>query len=215
MVQTFLCHVETTKKDMVEEGLFLLPEIEQKKIMCIKNEKQKILSLASKLLLQKILKEQGYTLLDCIPQKNGKPEILQAENFHFNISHSGEYVLLAVSSLPIGADIEQIRNHLPKGLHRILSKEEEKMLKCLPEQEKLSFFFQLWTRKESYVKCLGERIFTKPFLLSMVDGRGVCDQYKNCFFHSYHLKGYAISLCSVDKQFPFVMEEIPFAELFF
>ena len=214
MVRTFLCYVGQTGEDMVEQGLFLLPEIEQKKIMCIKNEKQKKLSLASKLLLQKILKEQGYTLLDCISQKNGKPEILQAENFHFNISHSGEYVLLAVSSAPVGADIEWIREGMPKSLRGILSEEEREMLECAEEQKKTSLFFQLWTQKESYVKCLGGRIFAKPFLLSMVEKGRISNQYEDCFFHTYLLEGYAISVCSFQQDFAPSMEQVDFASLF-
>lgn len=215
MVQTFLCYVGNVDEDMIKKGLSLLPVIEKEKIMCIRSEKQKRLSLASKLLLQKKLKERGHTLLDCVSQKNGKPKILKDENFHFNVSHSGEYVLLAVSPLPVGADIEQIRESLPKGLQRILSEEEMKILECLSEQEKNSFFFQLWTRKESYVKCLGQRIFTNPFLLSMVEKGILCNRYKDCFFHSYDLEGYSISLCSFDKIFSSAVNQMSFYDLLF
>lgn len=65
--------------------------------------------IIGKLVLQYILKENGYsiTLIDNISyQKIGKPFI--SEEVDFNISHSGNYVVCVFStSLKVGVDIEK------------------------------------------------------------------------------------------------------------
>jgi len=39
----------------------------------------------------------------------GKPSIFGLEGIHFNISHSHDYVVCGISSLPIGIDVEAVR----------------------------------------------------------------------------------------------------------
>lgn len=86
--------------------------------------------------------------------EKGKP---YAENLdvHFNISHSGEYVVCAVASSPIGIDIEKIRDINLKILERICSKRE---LLYFSEEPKLNQFFEMWTAKEAQAKLLGDGI---------------------------------------------------------
>ena len=73
------------------------------------------------------------------------------ENVHFNVSHAGDYVACAVSSRPVGIDIEQ---HVPRDflLFQTLWSEEEKRRYPLQETEA---FYALWTAKESYGKYKG------------------------------------------------------------
>ncbi|WMJ80657.1 hypothetical protein RBU49_17930 [Clostridium sp. MB40-C1] len=40
----------------------------------------------------------------------GKPYVEKIKNFHFNISHSGEYVAVAISKQKVGIDIEKVKN---------------------------------------------------------------------------------------------------------
>ncbi len=39
----------------------------------------------------------------------GKPYLNGYPNYYFNISHSGEFVVCAISNNPVGIDIEQIK----------------------------------------------------------------------------------------------------------
>ena len=73
------------------------------------------------------------------------------EDVHFNVSHAGDYVACAVSSRPVGIDIEQ---HVPRDflLFETLWSEEEKRRYPLLEAEA---FYALWTAKESYGKYKG------------------------------------------------------------
>lgn len=73
------------------------------------------------------------------------------EDVHFNVSHAGDYVACAVSSRPVGIDIEQ---HVPRDflLFQTLWSEEEKRQYALQDAET---FYALWTAKESYGKYKG------------------------------------------------------------
>ena len=41
--------------------------------------------------------------------QNGKPRLLKYLNFFYNISHSGDYAICAVSDSEVGVDIQKIR----------------------------------------------------------------------------------------------------------
>ena len=79
----------------------------------------------------------------------GKP---QAENVHFNLSHSGNLVICAVGGKAVGCDIEKIEKE-PEGVaERFFHRNEAEYLQKFPEPERSAMFFRLWTWKESYVK---------------------------------------------------------------
>ncbi len=92
--------------------------------------------------------------------KYGKPSIDCAENFCFNMSHSGKWVVTAYGSSQVGADVELIRS----GRASIAKS-------CFTEAEKIYIFkngvegsdekfTRLWTLKESYIKYLGTGMST-------------------------------------------------------
>ncbi len=105
--------------------------------------------------------------------EKGKPYYTDYPEWHFNISHSAEWVVMAFSDKEIGIDIEEIRKinyHLAK---RFFSPEENENLNKRDEPEKLNYFFDLWTLKESYLKYLGRGLTKalKSFTIHDIDGR--------------------------------------------
>ena len=94
-----------------------------------------------------------YGITDIQINREGKPYIENCP-YHFNLSHSGDFLLLAVGECPVGADIEKITRILPKTLKQYFSQEEQ----TLVEKEGKKTFFEFWTKKESYVKYTGEGI---------------------------------------------------------
>lgn len=93
-----------------------------------------------------------------LKNKNGKPYVNNINNFHYNISHSGSWVVLATSPYEIGVDIEEITEHseLLHNLDFILSETEHVFLKNTCEEQCMSdIFIQIWTMKESYLKYKG------------------------------------------------------------
>jgi 4'-phosphopantetheinyl transferase len=76
-------------------------------------------------------------------------------NIHFNISHAGEWVLCAISNTEIGIDIELIQP-IDLDIAKYYFSEVEYMdLQRKEGAEKVSYFFDLWTLKESYIKARG------------------------------------------------------------
>lgn len=90
----------------------------------------------------------------------GKPVILNSSDpaIHYNLTHSHSMALVAVSTHPVGVDIEYIDPTLPledMAIH-IMSPQEWKLFQQLPQQNKIHAFYYCWTRKEAYVKALGK-----------------------------------------------------------
>jgi 4'-phosphopantetheinyl transferase len=91
----------------------------------------------------------------------GKPTISAEQNqasLYFNLSHSTEMVVLAVSRFKdIGIDVECVRKprRIAAIAQRYFSKNEAAQLLNLPEDQQQSRFYDLWTLKEAYVKACG------------------------------------------------------------
>lgn len=94
---------------------------------------------------------------------HGKPE-LKDSDVHFNTSHSGEYAVFALTRLgAIGVDIEEIRRNVDRSdaiAQRHFAPGEQQQLNAVPESERTDAFFQLWTRKEAFVKARGDGLFS-------------------------------------------------------
>lgn len=94
----------------------------------------------------------------------GKPR-LQGGGPHFNLSHSGQIALIAVSRhAPVGVDVEQ-RHRLGDldGMARlVMSRSEVAAFRQLPEFRRGAAFLRLWTRKEAALKAEGSGLLTDP-----------------------------------------------------
>ena len=93
---------------------------------------------------------------------NGKPaleKISSAAAFRFNMSRSGDLALYAVTRyVEIGVDLEGV-GRLPDAeqiVERFFSPAERATFHSLPSDQKLHAFFNCWTRKEAYLKALGD-----------------------------------------------------------
>lgn len=92
----------------------------------------------------------------------GKPELaetLNANQIRFNLSHSQELVLYAVTrDRSIGIDVEYIRP-MPEAeqiVKSFFSTYENSVFQHLPPDRKQLAFFNCWTRKEAFVKAIGD-----------------------------------------------------------
>lgn len=91
----------------------------------------------------------------------GKPYINQ--EVHFNLSHSGEFVICAVDNSPVGIDIERIAPINFTQFSNFFSSDELIKIKGLKDESKaLMMFYSLWVLKESYIKYTGEGFMFSP-----------------------------------------------------
>jgi 4'-phosphopantetheinyl transferase len=77
----------------------------------------------------------------------------------FNLSHSGDWVLFAFSrSGAIGVDIEHIRPipDMANVAKQNFAESEYASWEALPQAERMAAFYRCWTRKESFIKAIGE-----------------------------------------------------------
>ncbi|MBD3626861.1 4'-phosphopantetheinyl transferase superfamily protein [Cyclobacterium sp.] len=87
--------------------------------------------------------------------KHNKPILVAHNNFHFNISHAGDWVVFALSKATIGIDIEPINATF----------DYQEVVTQFFEPSEIDFisksanpyqsFFKIWTRKEAFLKALG------------------------------------------------------------
>jgi 4'-phosphopantetheinyl transferase len=89
----------------------------------------------------------------------GKPLLASPSSLKFNVSHAGEIALHAVTrNREVGVDIEKVRV-MPDAVQiaeRFFSTQENKVFASIPAQQKEEAFFNCWTRKEAYIKAIGE-----------------------------------------------------------
>ena len=90
--------------------------------------------------------------------QHGKPYLEDNLNINFNVSHSGNTGLIAISDLgPLGTDVEKYRNRIDtdKMARRFFSEQEQEAFLKIADRQKLQGFFYGWTRKEALIKALG------------------------------------------------------------
>lgn len=84
----------------------------------------------------------------------GKPYIASSM-YEFNVSHSGNYMVVTYNTKPIGIDIEETIKYDDDVIKNCFSEEEGNYVSFAAEEEKNNRFTDIWTAKESYFKYMG------------------------------------------------------------
>ena len=127
--------------------------------------------------------------------ERGKPYFCGSLNLFFSASHSGDYFGIALHTRPVGMDIQQHRRR-PSGITaRFFHPDEQNAIDAGPE----SVFFDIWVKKESYVKYTGAGIAHGNLSgFSTTD-----DKIGDVFLHSFNLlKGYSIAVATETDRIP-------------
>lgn len=92
----------------------------------------------------------------------GKPHLVDnAHDIQFNISHSGDLAVIAISRThEIGVDIERICDmpEMPEIVSRFFSDDAKAEFQSAPIEDRVSVFFKCWTEREAISKCTGDGI---------------------------------------------------------
>jgi 4'-phosphopantetheinyl transferase len=109
---------------------------------------------------------------------------------HYNLSHSGDWIVLAIATLPIGADVEFIDDAFPFQdiLEDNFSRTEAKYIGTSPER-----FFTLWTRKEATLKATGQGLGNHLNITPALDGEHVLDTSLIRGDNNWQLNSFAIA----------------------
>jgi 4'-phosphopantetheinyl transferase len=114
---------------------------------------------------------------------NRKPAVQGVE---FNLSHSGNLLLIAVSSLPVGIDVELVSPDL--DFESIFSGNFSagEQLRILQSKQPLNSFYAYWTRKEAVLKASAEGLIDNMDELD-VNGYNVVRNGKSYMLKTYPL----------------------------
>jgi len=111
----------------------------------------------------------------------GKPALASPTTeppLYFNLAHSGGLAVIALAyHQELGVDVEQIRpiTDMEQIVRRFFAAPEQAALLGLPVEQRQEAFFNGWTRKEAYLKALGDGL-ARPldqFCVSLVPGEPV------------------------------------------
>jgi len=133
----------------------LLPEREQNKVKAFRRWEDATASLIGKALLIKGLSALGYQqfqLHDLQYSSYNRPFL--AGGLDFNISHSGNYVVCAISGhCRVGIDIEKIQTQDLDPFNYTLNMAE--LNNVLASATPYELFYNIWTKKEAITKADG------------------------------------------------------------
>ncbi len=141
-----------------DELLRYLPEAGRRRVQDRINLTSKLHTVAGELLARysvgKYIGKSDQEIVLRFGEK-GKPHIGNIPGIHFNISHSGHYIVCAVAATEIGIDVERVRKVNLRIAERFFSEPEISDLMACTETSRMHYFITLWTIKESYLKAIG------------------------------------------------------------
>lgn len=189
MITLWIMNTEK-EKVRIADYLSVLTRQEKEKALRFRFEDDRTRSILGAYLIHKAFEEDFPNKEYALEQNcNGKPyypkSLMATKESYFNLSHSGNLVVLARSNCDLGVDVEQIRDIKINNFHRILTDDEKEAIKS--SDNSINAFLELWTKKEAFVKATG---------------KGICalDKYETeagkYFIKSFNFENHIISVCS-------------------
>lgn len=159
----------------------------------------KLRCVTSDALLRSALKADDFQIYK---NKYGKPYVKDRENFHYNLSHSGRYVVIAFGESEVGVDIQK---HDSKTDIRMIAEQyftsDEMEYIFQSNRGRSERFYEIWTGKESYLKYIGKGLYKSMKSFSILD-------WKQEIRLLYPTEGYTMSLCTEDREYTFELLDL-------
>ncbi|MFZ2537517.1 MAG: 4'-phosphopantetheinyl transferase superfamily protein [Oscillospiraceae bacterium] len=188
-----------------------LPSDIQMQLSRFRKREDALKKLYGELIIRKVIKQNLCIKdehIDICRNEYGKPYLNGFPYFHYNISHSGNWVICAVEDFPIGIDIEQITDVDFDIVTQHFTQQESSYIFSQPVSRQATAFFELWTLKESYIKQIGMGLSIKLSDFSMIKTNlewNVVSKIhtESLYFHQYDFtQQYEVAVCSAIKSFP-------------
>ncbi|MGN6601369.1 MAG: 4'-phosphopantetheinyl transferase family protein [Ginsengibacter sp.] len=156
MTEVWYCNVTENNNCDFRSILCKFPAFMRADILRYHFERDRNVRTIARLLIQKYLRDKGFdfSLSDWRLDRNRKPYIEHGPAF--NISHSGDLVVVAFDQTAVGIDIELIENSISDEIFEYLTAEEIAYINMASVTSKA--FFHIWSRKEAYLKAIGDGI---------------------------------------------------------
>lgn len=153
-IQIYTLNVDEISIPIFKKWLITIPQHKQNEVKKYMFERDQKFKLFGILIVKQYCKENNISFewenwqLD----KWGKPFLTRGP--HFNISHSVKYIVVAFANQHIGIDIELVNTKENVGsINHFLHPKEQVFVN--EAADKNDAFFEVWTRKEAYLKAKG------------------------------------------------------------
>lgn len=168
---------------------FAFGELEAERLRKINNRKARLSSLGGLVALSELVGDKSSTICR---NAHGKPYFEDDRCGCFNISHSDKLSVAAIGDTALGIDVEKINpeKRVKKIAERFFTPKE--LLEFENNNYSCESFFKLWTRKEAYVKYLGES-------LASIASSNPENLTTESFVVENGVERYALSICSNSK----------------
>lgn len=204
----------------------MLHPARREKVIKLKNKKAAYVSMTAGLLLQELVeREFGLKPKDIVigQGENGKPYLQGYPEFQYNISHSGDMVMMAYSGQELGVDIEELKVKDAKVAKRCFTPNEylyvlngtsdadasayDEHGQTVPEADRETEaeigagrsrrFCEVWTLKEAYLKLNGKGI-SVPLSSFEVDVVHKCVKGETVKYYTGEVDNYIYAICAKD-----------------
>jgi len=185
MIEIYLIEIKTSSTDHAEFKNLLrcIAEERTNSIIKMRNDVDKKLTVLADVLIRIVASQRLFiSNRNLCFQKNsyGKPYLLFFPDFQYNISHTRDAVAVAFSNQSIGIDIEKIREPDLKIVKRFFTSDENQYI--LQSNDFVTRFFEIWTKKEAYIKHDGRGLSIPLNTFSSLENR---EKYYTCIFKNY------------------------------
>lgn len=216
-MQIWYADVSDMTEKQMQEYLAELSEFRQEKVNKLRYERDKKLSVAAGILLDRALKGCHLAEKDCHYQimEYGKLILTDHPEIAFNISHSGCVAALIFhketrTDLSCGIDIEMIQGGREKIVNRLFSESDREQYKKLEPSAADEYFARVWTRMEAFGKMTGKGLdFSDPVQKNVMDREEM--EKRNIYFREFRLadrSGQEYNLCTCADQESLLKEAV-------
>ncbi|MEW9702197.1 4'-phosphopantetheinyl transferase superfamily protein [Paenibacillus sp. SI8] len=206
-----ISHLDEIDRALFERVLACLPHNKQEKIRKYRRESDQLRTLLGEITVRTYIMQTLHQADKDIEFKTGpygKPYLAGPFNLHYNVSHSGKWVACLFDSYPVGIDVEEISAIDLAIAKSYFAKNEYEDLMRQPQHERISYFFDLWTLKESFIKAVGKglSIPLDSFSFTKADGGyrfTSADYPEDQYFYQHYAidPNYKLAACSMHKHF--------------
>ncbi len=193
MCQLYIIKLDSCKDfSQYQQYMSLVSSNKRSRICNFINDADKKLSLFSDLLVRMLIcQTHDVKNIDLIFKENsyGKPYVVGLPNVHYNISHTKHAVAVGISDKPIGVDLEKITLADLTIAKRFFCKNEIAYITS-QEAEIDKRFYEVWTKKEAYIKWDGQGL---SLGLGSFD---VIDEKIDKILYTIEVNDYIITVCS-------------------
>jgi len=137
-------------------------ELDQNRFIICRSVLKLVLAAHSKIDIKKIRIDY---------HSNKKPYLASHPWLYFNVSHSEDFAIIAISRNKVGIDIENISENFDYSNLLAIIFDDNEIVEIENAVNKKQAFYTLWTRKEAFVKALGKGIDEDFKYIPCLDGQ--------------------------------------------